>query len=612
MANADPGDERLRALETFSSILHHLGIEAEESNRGFVQLGTVQHVSYLFGKQTEPAIVHTTSDLLRQTNEFAPDEGFFLSGMLTRGGKSYTSLYVIQDKVLEDQGLLLNIQRRKELLDMSEMTLKRMKQLGKSAKVVFQSDVINSIPIHLVKPELLPEIAADNRLSRASKVASALFSVFPWTLDNASAVFHAQQYDKEASALELPPGVNAQSEEGAAQLDTALRNQFHQMVIAVGTLCLCYGYSQDNLIAKQISRRLAAAYADANLAAPDWDTVANNIKEWAGSPREIHGEVVALIGRVLALHRDGSINPSLAAEDEALSAEDPRLRNLPPIFNAVRDQMLLVYTNYQSSTIRWALQVLPLVEEAGFGTHHRLGAEIRHLKSIKGEIEGRKYVGLVSKIATRHQQQQFPMMSFIGCMYHSMHLETEDQKAAFRDFNLTGISQKVADVQSKPVCDAVLKMLPAPHIEAKASLMKGMSALDVERVLSASPEDEVKLLKERLRGVDPPCDWAIHDAKEQAAEAKKKFYQAAALELNTRWEKAHATMMDRITMEANAETRQRLAQGIQTLRAELLRLTTAEEMSGSDLMKQLQITYRADLEEHWKAGMAVIQKLREL
>ncbi|KAF0298399.1 hypothetical protein FJT64_004266 [Amphibalanus amphitrite] len=429
---------------------------------------------------------------------------------------------------------------------------------------------------------------------------------------DAAPVFQAQEYDKELAPLAVEAGIDAETEEGLAQIDAATRIQFHRMVVAIGTLCLAYGYSQDTLIAKQISRRLAAAYADANLAAPDWDGLTSAIKEWVGSPREINSEVVALLGSVVALHKNGGVDTTVTADEEAVASEDERLRALPPIFAALRDQMLLVYTNYQSSTIRWALQVLPLVEEAGFGNNHWLKAEIDHLKSIRTDVEGRRFAGMVTKIATRYQQQQFPMLALIGCQYHSRYLETEDQRAAFREFNITGILQRVADTKGKPICDAVIDSLPAPQVEAKASLMKGMSALDAERLLQACTEEDAKFIKERLHRIDPPCPWAIHDAKVQAAEAKKRFYQAAAAELNKRWEQTYSQLVDKLALEDDAEARKTLQESIRKLRSELSVILAAEEMTGAQLMQQLRIKHQDELETHWEAGMAIIRRLRTL
>ncbi|KAF0288319.1 hypothetical protein FJT64_013306 [Amphibalanus amphitrite] len=274
--------------------------------------------------------------------------------------------------------------------------------------------------------------------------------------------------------------------------------------------------------------------------------------------------------------------------------------------------MLLVYTNYQSSTIRWTLQVLPLVEEAGFGNHHWLSTEIKHLKAIREEIDGRKFVGMVSKVATRHQQQHFPLMALIGCQYHASYLETEDQRTAFREFNIAGIVQRVADAKGKPVCDAVLSALPAPQVEAKASLMKGMNALDAERLLLACGEEEARFIKERLHRTDPPCPWAVHDAQIQAAEAKKRFYQAAAVELNKRWEQSHSQLVDKLTLEDDAEVRKSLQESIRKLRTELSTVLATEEMNGAQLMRQLQIKHQGELEAHWETGMEIIRRLRAL
>lgn len=124
------------------------------------------------------------------------------------------------------------------------------------------------------------------------------------------------------------------------------------MVNSVGTTLLCYGYSQDNRLAQQICRRLAAAYADANIPAPDWTAHEMAIKECAGSPKEINGDVVELIGQAVALHRDGTSNVSVTEAEYAVAAQDTRLSSLPRIFRALREQIMLVYTNYQSTTIR--------------------------------------------------------------------------------------------------------------------------------------------------------------------------------------------------------------------------------------------------------------------
>ena len=77
------------------------------------------------------------------------------------------------------------------------------------------------------------------------------------------------------------------------------------------------------------------------------------------------------------------MNTGLSADEEAVATEDPRLKDLPLVFKAIRDQMLLVYTNYQSSTIRWALKALPVVKGVGFVTQPELKKEMEHLDSIK-------------------------------------------------------------------------------------------------------------------------------------------------------------------------------------------------------------------------------------
>ena len=165
-------------------------------------------------------------------------------------------------------------------LNISERAKQFLDGLGGPSRVVISADQIDAIPVYIVTPELIPEIAEDSRLTRASKVASVIFSIFPWTLRDASPIVHALQYPHPLAA---PVGVDPETEEGSGQLDNAIKAQFHHMVVAIGTLVLCYGYSQDTMVAKQITRRLSAAYADANLTAPDWDAFTPKIKAWVGA-----------------------------------------------------------------------------------------------------------------------------------------------------------------------------------------------------------------------------------------------------------------------------------------------------------------------------------------
>ena len=221
-------------------------------------------------------------------------------------------------------------------------------------------------------------------------------------------------------------------------------------------------------------------------------------------------------------------------------------------------------------------------------------------------------MGLVSKVATRHQQQNFPMMAFIGCQYHFQYLETEDQKTDFKEFNLQGIAQRVADQQLRPICDAVLAALPPPMVENKAALLHGMNALQVEKILKLSTDAEAEMIREKLRSVFAPCAWAVQEAAAKAAEAKEKFYESAAVELRKRWDIANASAVDRILAAGDAETRRELTQRARDLRAELDRVLSTDEMTGAQLMEQLRIPHREDLDAHWTAGMDMIRQLRAL
>ncbi|KAF0288375.1 hypothetical protein FJT64_013250 [Amphibalanus amphitrite] len=98
----------------------------------------------------------------------------------------------------------------------------------------------------------------------------------------------------------------------------------------------------------------------------------------------------------------------------------------------------------------------------------------------------------------------------------------------------------------------------------------------------------------------------------QAAEAKKRFYQAAAVELNKRWEQSHSQLMDKLTLEDDAEVRKSLQESIRKLRTELSTVLATEEMTGAQLMRQLQIKHQGELEAHWETGMEIIRRLRTL
>ena len=120
-------------------------------------------------------------------------------------------------------------------------------------------------------------------------------------------------------------------------------------------------------------------------------------------------------------------------------------------------------------------------------------------------MEGRKFVGLVNKIHVSHQQNNFPLIAYIGCKYHAEYLESDEQKRAFKDFDVKSITQRVAELRAIPTCNTLLGILPAPQIEAKVSLLKSMNPLDVDALLDSFPDAEATKVGQRLKALIPAC-----------------------------------------------------------------------------------------------------------
>ena len=458
---------------------------------------------------------------------FPPGEASIIDGNFRSGTLSIKVFSFIPESWLTDDSFMFNLCRHAGRLLPSPAVAEAMDAFMGPQKTDLGDHTINTIPIYIVQPSELRILLAEPSLSRATKVASTILSIYPWTRRNPPASFKAQPLPQVIQDLHDQP-----EEEKS---DSVLTDEFHKLIISIGTTLLCYGYSQDTRRAGQISRRLAAAYADADLPAPDLPSHENAIKEYAGSSKEINGDVVELIGQVVALHRDGYSFPAVTEAEYAVASQDARLKPLPRIFSALREQMMLVFTNYQSSTVRWALNITGIIRESGFTTQAAIAREIEHLEGIRDEIEKRPFVGLVSKIASSHQQSNFPLLTYLGCYYHARHLDTEEQRKAFEGYNISGIAQRVAEPNMVNTCEVILQNLPAPQLAAKANLLHAMQTADVDKLLATMKQEEATQIVQQLETRFPGCEWAREQARRKAQAAKEEFYIRATELLRKRW-----------------------------------------------------------------------------
>ena len=359
----------------------------------------------------------------------------------------------------------------------------------------------------------------------------------------------------------------------------------HETIAGAAAALLGYGYTTESLFQAQIIKRLAAAYSALNIDQPAWDDYKGTIKTAGGDLKVHSGEVFALIGRVIAVAQDGSQDVTLKSSQLGSVHEVPILQALPSILRELRNQMALVYQNNQSTTVRWALDAADAVRMAGLDQTPALTAELLHLSQIKELVENRPYVGLCAKMPESLTQANYPLLAYIGVMYHQMHLVTEDQKQSFRGFNVDGVGKRVAEPRLQDMCLTVARQLPKPSHTTLAAIISHMSSEDAEALISQYGAEDQRSLKKAVVSNHPTCSWAVNETAKVKAEARAKVLAQLSARLEQRWSEALNQARERMWASPDLPTKQAAQQKLDEISRAFQEIRTAVDGGVDDLLK---------------------------
>ena len=212
------------------------------------------------------------------------------------------------------------------------------------------------------------------------------------------------------------------------------------------------------------------------------------------------GMFLECIGRVLAVDSNGTFDAEITA-DKIMTA-DTRLNKfgVEPNFSAILDQMLLVFAQSRTNTIRWGTAIVPLLRMMHPDLEYKWSEQIRTAERAASILVGSDYVGLQEYVPSGMEVCSMPSLCYIGVLWCQKNLPNA------QNFPLERVANKL-DSRERKVCEIYGKNLPKPNQAVVTKMLRTVAPAFWQDLLRPFSKTDRDAIYQELAADPQPCAW---------------------------------------------------------------------------------------------------------
>jgi len=276
-------------------------------------------------------------------------------------------------------------------------------------------------------------------------------------------------------------------------------------------------YSSAQRRAAQLHRRYSAAVASVEqepIGLPQFNALATRFGLGDKQPTNT---IIDFIGRCIARdsngHSDVNCFKSNLMTTEAMavhiSDETVERRFLVALYDSLR----MVCEGYNAKTLSFAVEIIPLLTEAGYDSDAKVNAELQNIAVVRPLVERAPFFNMKDSIPANQQVASYPYLIGIALMKKEIDVAGTPQESMWRDYNSGNILNKSLEINMQLYCRHIARALPTNVIVAYSQLAAMVSAEQMHNAM-ATESDEVKNAVYHYVGrKETPGEWHEEETK---------------------------------------------------------------------------------------------------
>ena len=233
--------------------------------------------------------------------------------------------------------------------------------------------------------------------------------------------------------------------------------------IATGLALLTPAFSSDTKIASKIAYIINAVAAAGNSEKVTEEEVRRMKTDSGWTLKDISGRLKSVICRIVCMNKEYDHSSAVKVMELCPVEDIVSHFDLTDWAGALITQARMVYEQYHSKSIRFAVAVLPEIEKLfpklGFAWEEEFGS----LQHYREQLSNRPYTGLAESNMTVSRVSR---AVYIGLMYYKANLVDQVDIENFNHFNIAGVKNHIRPQSDIITCDHLISILKVGKISA--------------------------------------------------------------------------------------------------------------------------------------------------
>lgn len=296
-------------------------------------------------------------------------------------------------------------------------------------------------------------------------------------------------------------------------------------------LCQCAvfalapAYSDRDRAPKQLLARIKAACATNRMAPPTSVADLPPSEMYSSLLGNAQGSLLCLIGRVVAVNKQGHYDNAIATAALGDPADLATEFVLEPASVSLLHQMRMVYSMEHTKSMRFAVGVIDMVTDYLGEGDDDLHRELQNAKKWRDLLKDSPYLGLRYETPKAQQVGEAPAIVLIGLRHHENCMSDPAAKAAFRNYSIDKIREKITDETSINMVDEIVGFLPSKRLMAVARYLRIRTAEECNQIVKGKTEEDVQTLLGLVQRADPKHPWVVEQRQLEQNKRLAKFME---------------------------------------------------------------------------------------
>lgn len=340
-------------------------------------------------------------------------------------------------------------------------------------------------------------------------------------------------------------------------------------------------YSSAQRKANQLYRRYSAAIASVSQEPISLQQFTSLSTQFGMTDHQPTNTIIDYIGRCISRDAQGVSNTNCFKEDlmttEAMAALCSSELEERRFLVALYDSLRMVCESYNAKTLSFAVELLPLLEEAGFINDAKLNPEYIQIQLVREKVNKSPYLNMKDSIPPGTQVSSYPYLVAIALNKKEIDVKHTEQEAMWKDYNSGLIIGKTLDFNDQMYCRQIAQALPANLVVSYAQLARIVTLDQMNNALSSESDQMRNAVYHYLGRLEIPGEWYDEETKRRVAVWLKPKLDEAEMDAIAAKREVNRTLLEMPDGPEYEDERVKLERGLAQLKTAIGIISTWNE-----------------------------------